>query len=380
MLALVLAACSGTPPEMPPPPPTSAAFREDTVLLYWLPYDNDLGHAAGPVLEGLRQATQDGRVQIAAQVDTPGTVGMQRVAFRDGRGLEEPVPDAEDSAGLATLQAFLDWAAVRYEARHYAVFVLDHGGDLPRLARDDRPTFLQQPGPSATWLSTTELAAAVAAFRAQEPGEVEALVMQVCGKASVAAAWEVRHAARSTLASQLPLGAPNTYYPALATLPDDWDGADLLGVLTTAEAPSMYATWSCVDNRALDALPGALASLTDIPPDPAWLDGPLAPLTWTYAGDAWTDLSALARIAGAAPLERTLDALSCGRVANPAAPPLPTDGFADPTALGGLSVYLPPADGMPADHAAQALFRDTHLGPWLEALVRPPPPPGPGAG
>lgn len=357
----LLLACHG-----PPPGP-------DTLLLYWLPYDNDLGPAAAPVLEGLRSATASGRVEVLAQVDTPGQAGMERIAFARGEARREAVA-AEDSGSISAFAEFLEAGTAR-QARQVAVFVLDHGGDLPRLARDDDP----DTGGPPTWLSLPDLAAAMAGFRAGQPGAVRALVLQVCGKATVETAWELRGAGEALLFSALPLGAPNTYYEALDGLPADWGGPELLAVLARGDAPSMYASWSCLRTEALAGLPAALEGLPL--PDPAWIQGPLAATTWVYAGDGWTDLGALADRAGASALRSWMQGASCGVARSPSPPAHLTLGFPDPADLSGLALYLPPPKGLPASHAL-SIYRDTALQAWAEALTRPAAAPssGPAAG
>jgi len=325
---LLTLSCHGTP-ETPSP-----GFRQDAVLLVWIPYDNDLGRFAPAVIEGLRAGTEGG-MEVAAQLDRPDQPGMELVTLADGRGQTLPVA-AEDSGSPEAFAEFLAWAEKRYEARRYGVVVMNHGGDLGHVARDDHPD-----GPAPSWLPVSDLAELVAGFREREPGEVELLALQVCGKASIEALRVVAPAARTTLASQLPLAAPNTWYadalPQIAAHPD-WTGPEWVRAIAEADAPQMYGSISCVDNAALLAEP--LPSLT-LPRSA--VDGLLAPVTWMYAGETYVDLGAALTWSGQ---PRTLvDRTLCGHYLSESPADGLLDGFPSPDRLSGLSIAAQPARG-----------------------------------
>lgn len=335
-MVLFLLACD--PP--PPAPPAAPSFRQDTVLLVWMPYDNDLGDAVGPVLAGLRAGSAGG-VQVAVQVDRPDQPGMERLTFVDGVG-QTMFLAQEDSGSVHALADFLEWAAVRYDARKYGLVVLDHGGDLSHVARDDS---------EGTWLSVGDIDAALRAFDDQEPGDVELLFLQVCGKASVEPLLQVQGAARVTLASQLPLAAPNTWYEsgllAMAAHPE-WTGADWARAIATADGPQMFGAYTCVDNRALAAL-----ELAPIELRRADLEGPLAPVTWPYGGEIYVDLDAALVAAGRPAVSQSL---LCGHWRSAQAPQGLLDGFPAPAALSGLSVAVRP--GSDATHPGLLVLVD----------------------
>jgi hypothetical protein len=329
LMLLFLLACD--PPAAPAP--AEPTFRQDTVLLVWMPYDNNLGDAVGPVLAGLRAGSAGG-VQVAVQVDRPDQPGMERLTFVDGVGQTMFLAE-EDSGSGDALTDFLEWAAVRYDARKYGLVVLDHGGDLSHVARDDS---------EGTWLSVGDIDAALRAFDADEAGQVELLFLQVCGKASVEPLLELQDSAHVTLASQLPLAAPNTWYEsgllAMGQHPE-WSGQDWARAIATADGPQMFGAYTCVDNRAL-----ARADLAPIELTRADLEGPLAPVTWPYGGEIYVDLDAALAAAGRPALSAQL---MCGHWTSAGAPPGLLDGFPPPDALSGLSVAVrqPPNGPVP---------------------------------
>lgn len=159
------------------------------------------------------------------------------------------------------------------------------------------------------------------------------LFLQVCGKASVEPAYAVASSARVTLASQLPLAAPNTWYePGLKAIGahPEWGGAQWAEAIATVDAPAMSASYTCIDNEKL--LRAGRPQLTLSEED---LEGPLASVTWPYADEVYVDLGAALRLAGQPPLE-----VSCGTWVSAAPPAGLTDGFPSPSSLSGLSVAV----------------------------------------
>jgi hypothetical protein len=323
---------SCTTPITPPPAHT---FAQDWVLLYYIPYDNDLGPHADPVLEQLRAATAGSTVEVAALVDRPGPGGLTLTTFADGLGRPYPDPTNDSSADPETLRDFLGQAASLYEARRYAVMILDHGGGLMEAARDEHP----QPG----WLDVRDISEAVSAFRAEEAGEVELLFMQVCAKAALAPLLALQPAARTTLAAQTLLGAPNDYYvPAIQHLAAN-PTADGPALAASIAQGSMYVSYTCTDNAALSHFAEHAA--------PAIAAGgeataeSLADARFLYGGEEYVDLGVLL---GAVNTPESValagwlqDTVSCGylRAASPR-PELLARG-PDPTLLTGISTHLP---------------------------------------
>lgn len=332
----LLLACAPQPSPAPAPAPPAVAFSQDWVLLYYIPYDNDLGGFAEPVLEQLRAATAGSNVEVAALTDLPGPGGVTLTMFSGGVGRPYPDPATEDMADPATFRGFLEQAASLYQARHYAVMVLDHGGDLMHVARDDHPR--------PRWLNVRDISAALADFRRAEPGEVELLFLQVCAKGALAPVLAVQDAAATTLVAQTLLGAPNDYYvPAIRALGAHpaWRGPELSAAIAQG---SMYVSLSCVDNAALSRLP-AVASAAVGAGAVAAPEERIADARYIYGGEAYVDLGALASGVGtpeASELARWLrEELLCGHHVAPAPRAALTAGGPDPAHLSGISTHVP---------------------------------------
>jgi len=115
-------------------------------------------------------------------------------------------------------------------------------------------------GPSA-WLDPREVAPVLERFDEQASGELELLFVQQCGKASLETLHLFGRGARTLVASEAIIGAPNFYYPTafqeLSRQPDQ-DGEALGRAMVAADRPDMFATYTVLDGQALQALPERL--------------------------------------------------------------------------------------------------------------------------
>ncbi len=345
MVLPLLLACAAAPPPTPEPEPWA--------FIFLVPYDNDLSPFAAPVREAIRAGTAGG-VPAFLLEDLPDSSTLW--ACRDGVCTATPAPDLEDSSSPASLRALLDWAGERAEARRWGVVILDHGGAQRELARDDHPG----PGRAPSWLDVASVADALVAFDATVPGEVELLFAQVCSKAALEPLYTLSRGARTLVASQLPLAAPNTWYasvlPELARHPD-WEGPQVAEAIASADGPAMYAAYACFHRDGLQALPARLARLGG----GASLDA-LAPGVYGYAGEGYVDLGLLLDALGAD--RAILEPALCGHWRNPSPPEALTLGFPDPARLSGISVALSPDPTL-------SVHRVPGYSAWVSAALAP---------
>lgn len=285
-VALLAAAC--TPDPAPPP---TRAFAQDWLLVYWLPYDNDLAFAAPEILGALERAHApgEGRVEVVAQVDLPGEAGMTRVRIGPAGREDTLLAGRDESSQVEELASLLDWVERSTDARHVMIALLGHARRLEELSPDRASSGAQ------AWMRLDELAPVLEGFRARLRGEVELLVLQSCAKASVEVAYELRRTARFLLASQALLGAPNHYYggaiAALRAVPST-DGAGLAEVIAASERPDMFVGLSLVDLGPLDALPDLVDAAATESSDPIPAPG-LETRVFLHGGDVFMDARAL---------------------------------------------------------------------------------------
>ena len=350
-------------------PKKEVHFQQDYVFLYWLPYDNDLSKMANQVIQDIRKGTQKGLV-AAIQADTADSSFMIRHTFEEGTGSFEILIQKTDSADIENFKEFLDWASHKYEAHSYVITLLNHGGGLNQICRDDQPNSTKK---IPNWLHIEDVSQAIKNFREQEPGEVELVFLQVCDKATLEAFWSFRDAAKYTLASQFLLAAPNTYYtPALKKISKNpkWSGAKIAEVIANADAPEMYVGLTCIDNSELKNLPQKLSPfLTNERP---YLTQEVADSTWVYAGDGYIDLGAFLSTYKNSKYAKTLkkwvdEKVICGKYhsQNPPSSIL-IDVPAQPPS--GISLYLPPQGKIPTPYKKLSIYKETSLAKWVESL------------
>ena len=235
----------------------SAHARYKWAVLYWMPYDNDLSHFGEPIIEMLISGTQNTDVAIVVQSDYWGKSRMHRRQIIKGTVTEIEVLE-EDSSDHTALVAYLNWANQTFEAEHWAVIVVGHGGKINELSPDDHTHNRQ----TRTWMSVDQFTKAIRQFNQSTQGQVELLYFQNCNKATFEVIYEAKDCARYTLASQLTLGAPNYYY-------EDWlkkldtlvDGREAALTIMDTERADMYHTLTLVDNQAVEGIPEQLSKL-----------------------------------------------------------------------------------------------------------------------
>jgi hypothetical protein len=278
------------------------------VLVYYLPYDNDLDRHADGVLDALERGLPAGdEVAVVALLDRAGDGGLERHTItRAGREVERLGGDRSSDPRM--LVELLEHARRALPARRYAVVLAGHGGAEGRWAYDATD-------PVERWMSLADAAAAVRAFRARPEVVVDLLFMQQCGRAAMPTLSAFAGTADVVMASQTVVGAPNRYYGGmlahLAVEPDA-DGETLARLIMNHETPDMYADYVAFRGDALDELPArvnaVLAPLFERPDlVPAGAGGTAAPIiTYRYADEVHVDLV------------QWLDALSRANHADPA--------------------------------------------------------------
>jgi hypothetical protein len=363
--------------DSPPIDDAGTRFEQEWVVLFWMPYDNDLDAAAVEVLRQLDRAPTSSRVAWAAQVDRRGPGGMARIVGANGRtGAPAPVV-GEDSSSPEALADFLTWAAQRFESRRYAVVMLDHGGGLPQISLDEQRATTTEAGaerPVASWMQVPDLGRELARFRRAERGELELVFLQVCVKATLETAYELRGVSKWLMASQLPIGAPNAYYEGVfAELVADArvDGQGLGRAIARHEDPAMFASYSLIESAEIARLVGAVEGLQDLgaAPTPRRVD------RYEYWTDGYVDLAAWAGQRGgptseASVREEIRDVVEV--FVSPAgrryATPLP------PEDLSGLSLHIPDGSGLLPGYERMGIYRRRRFADQLPLTVEETPP------
>jgi len=355
----------------------STKSRHQWVVLYWMPYDNNLSHFGEPITEMLVRATKDSSVVVAIQSDYWGDSEMRRRQLADG-GVYELSVSGEDSSDVSSLSSYLHWAHQKFEADHWAVIVVGHGGKINEVSPDDHRVIPEEP---TTWMGVDEFTAAIADFNQAISDRVELLFFQNCNKATLEVIYEARNCSRYTLASQLNLGAPNYYYEEFLNRLTDSSatGYDAALAIINAERADMYHSLTLVDNQAVKRLSEILS-----PAVRALLDSNLSdvilpnlPTYWYFDEqhcDAIALLEHLASVAGRGKDEVSefaeflqSDVIVEHRTGGELYHPLSRE--ASYTGLCGLSLYLPENKEAALRYRNLALYQEVDLLNLYQGIV-----------
>ena len=232
--------------------------RYKWVVLYWMPYDNDLVRFGEPIVEMLTQGTQNSENLVVVQSDYWDDSKMRRRLLSNGTVNEIDIA-GEDSSDISAFRSYLNWANQTFEAQHWAVIIVGHGGKINEVSPDDHKVI----GKKRTWMGVDQFADAVSSFNRATRVGVELLFFQNCNKATLEVLYEVRNCARYTLASQLALGAPNYYYKGFLNRLKDSSvkGREAAIAIMDSERIDMYHTLTLVDNQTVKLIPEKLSQL-----------------------------------------------------------------------------------------------------------------------
>ncbi len=235
--------------------------RQKWVVLYWMPYDNDLSHFGEPIIQMLRKASTSPDISVVVQSDQWGDRTMRRRQI-SVEEIYEIALSEEDSSNASNLSAYLDWAYQTFEADRWAIIIVGHGGKIDEISPDDH----QGIDGKRTWMKVDRFANAVSRFNRKTDDRVELLFLQNCTKSTLEVVYETRNCARYILASQYILGAPNYYYNGfLQHLQDsELGGKEAAIAIIDSEQPDMYGTLTLIDSRAVELIPDRLSKLLDI--------------------------------------------------------------------------------------------------------------------
>jgi Clostripain family len=240
---------------------SQSKLRHSWVILYWMPYDNNLVDFGEPIIEMLTKGTKNSDASVAVQSDYFGDTKMRRRTFIKGV-TEEIAIAGEDSSDISAFSAYLDWAYQNFDAKHWAVIVVGHGGKVNEVSPDDHGSSNEK----RTWMRVDQFASAVSGFNQATNGRVELLFFQNCNKATLEVVYEARNCARYTLASQMTLGAPNYYYEGFLERLNKplISGREAAIAIIESERDDMYHTLTLVDNQAVKYIPVKLSRLIQI--------------------------------------------------------------------------------------------------------------------
>jgi hypothetical protein len=214
----------------------------DWLLIYYLPYDNDLSPLADTIIRQCLSHTFSGSVCMTIQTDLAGDGGMKR--FSIDKNIDSVHVAEENSGSAEGFSSYLHWVVQRYRAKHIAIVLLNHGGDLNEYGLDTYP--------EKSWIKVSEVAHVIREFNDKmNIAKIDLLYQQVCTRGTIENIYEFNDVAKFTLASQDLVPAPNYYYAKVFKTMDrnsPSDGKQLAELIVSSERDDMYYSYTLIDN------------------------------------------------------------------------------------------------------------------------------------
>ena len=221
----------------------------DWILLYWMPYDNNLSRFGQPIIQMLSKGVKNDKVLVVVQSDFSGSAQVSRSIISQGK-VDTQYLETADSSSPEVLSEYLTWAQSQFQARRWAIVFLGHSGTLMEISPDEHPT-----SPSILeirWMNLQKINQLIFNFNQSVNGNLELLFFQNCNQGNIEVHHTFQNTAKYTLSSQLQLGVPNYYYEqSLSYLSDypDIDGSQLAKKIMDYEPPNMYHSLTLTNNH-----------------------------------------------------------------------------------------------------------------------------------
>ena len=199
----------------------------DWILLYWMPYDNNLSRFGQPILQMLTQGVQSDNILVLVESDFWGASNLSRTVITKDK-----------------------------------VDVQGHGGSLDQVSPDNHSGL----GTQTQWMNIYKIRNVVQQFNQDINNRVELFFFQNCNKGTLEAHYTLQDVSEYTLSSQKLLGAPNYYYESLLNFLSyhpEVNGGQLAEKIIQFERSDMYNSYTVTNNRTIRELPAKLNPLLE---------------------------------------------------------------------------------------------------------------------
>lgn len=235
----------------------------DWIILYWMPYDNNLSGFGLPIIKMLAKGVKDDNILVLVQSDFSFDKQLSRRVIKKD-SVDVQLVDTGDSASEKVFAEYLSWAQSQFKGKKWAVVFLGHGGHLDEISPDDNP----QPGltTNTKWMDYKKLKNVIYEFNQKVNNNLELLFFQNCYKGTLETHYTFQDVSKYTLSSQLLLGAPNSYYESLLNFlgkHPQIDGGQLANKIMEFESDDMYNSYTVTNNSYIKQLPKVLNPLID---------------------------------------------------------------------------------------------------------------------
>jgi hypothetical protein len=260
------------------------------IILYWMPYDNDLSRFGKPIMEMLAKGVQTDNILVVVQSDFRAAKQLTRNMITPGTITSENL-DNSNSASEEVFAEYLNWAKSQFQAKKWAIIFLGHGGVVDEISPDNHPELSVF---ETRWMNIKKLCEIIVEFNKAVDRRVELIFFQNCNKGTIETHYTFRDPAKYTLSSQLLLGAPNYYYESLFNYlgrHPDIGGAQMAEKIMEFEREDMFHSYTVTSNQAIHNLPAKLNPLIDSIISSDWQDIKMNKIkTYSYFGNSYADI------------------------------------------------------------------------------------------
>ena len=102
------------------------------IILYWMPYDNNLARFEQPIIEMLHRGVQSDDLLVAVQSDTSSSEHMHR-SIISNTGVVVEAAATSDSSSAEAFAEYIAWVRAQFNAAHWAFVFLVMADDFRRV-------------------------------------------------------------------------------------------------------------------------------------------------------------------------------------------------------------------------------------------------------
>jgi hypothetical protein len=237
----------------------------DYILLYWMPYDNNLSRFGQPIIEMLSKGVQSDKVLVLVQSDLSNAKQLSRNIITKGN-INVQYLETADSSSENVLNDYLSWALSQFQAKRWVIVFLGHGGSLMKISPDNNPNSSSSSSSEPKWMELPRISEVLSKFNQAVKGRLELLFFQNCNRGNIEVHYTFQNIAKYTLSSQIVLAAPNYYYESLLnhlSYYPNLDGGQIAKKIIDFEPSDMYHSLTLTKNHYFHQLPEKLNPVID---------------------------------------------------------------------------------------------------------------------
>lgn len=237
----------------------------DYILLYWMPYDNNLSRFGQPIIEMLSKGVQSDKVLVLVQSDLSNAKQLSRNVITKGN-INVQYLETADSSSENVLNDYLSWALSQFQAKRWVIVFLGHGGSLMKISPDRNPNSSSISSSEPKWMELPRISEVLFKFNQAVKGRLELLFFQNCNRGNIEVHYTFQNIAKYTLSSQIVLGVPNYYYESLLnhlSYYPNLDGGQIAKKIMDFEPSGMYHSLTLTKNHYFHQLPEKLNPVID---------------------------------------------------------------------------------------------------------------------